>query len=149
MAGELPPVAPPPQINSMVFYAKNEMLATARGNHTMVLWSTVTGKATHTLPTMAPAQYVVWAAPHLAVASHDRCCRFFEPISGKLKGILVAEPEQIVAVSIDGHYRADGPTVDGLVYVVQTTRGQQTLTPAEFGAQYNWNDEPSPTLFAI
>jgi hypothetical protein len=108
----------------------------------------VTGKATQTLPTMAPAQYVAWSAPHLAVASHDRCCRFFEPITGKLKGLLIAEPEQIVAVSMDGHFRADGPTVDGLVYVVQTPRGQVTLTPAEFAAQYKWKNDPSQTRFA-
>lgn len=148
MAGELPTVGSPPQINSMVFYAKGEMLATARGNHTLVLWSTLTGKATQTLPTMAPAQYVAWSAPHLAVAAHDRCCRFFEPITGKLKGLLIAEPEQIVAVSMDGHYRADGPTVDGLVYVVQTARGQDTLTPTEFAAQYKWKNDPGQTRFA-
>jgi WD40 repeat protein len=147
MAGELPTVGSPPHINSMVFYAKNEMLATARGNHTLVLWSIATGKATHSLPTMAPAQHVAWAAPHLAVAAHDRTCRFFEPISGKLKGLLLAEPEQIVAISMDGHYRADGPTVDGLVYVVQTVRGQDTLTPAEFTAQYKWKNDPTQARF--
>jgi WD40 repeat protein len=146
--GELPTVGSPPQINSMVFIAKGEVLATARGNHTLVLWSTSTGKSTHTLPTMAPAQHVVWAAPHLAVASQDRCCRFFEPISGRLRGMLIAEPEQIVALSHDGHYRADGPTVDGLVYVVQTPRGQDTLSPAEFAAQYKWKNDPAQARFA-
>jgi WD40 repeat protein len=145
--GELPTVGSPPHINSMVFYGKNEMLATARGNHTLVLWSLATGKATHSLPTMAPAQYVAWAAPHLAVAAHDRTCRFFEPISGKLKGLLLAEPAQIVAISMDGHYRADGPAADGLVYVVQTARGQDTLTPAEFASQYKWKNDPAKVRF--
>jgi WD40 repeat protein len=148
LMGELPTVGSPPQINSMAIYAKGEMLATARGNHTLVVWSTATGKSTHTMPTMAPAQHVVWATPHLAVASQDRCCRFFEPISGRLRGMLIAEPEQIVALSHDGHYRADGPTVDGLVYVVQTPRGQDTLTPAEFTTQYRWKNDPAQTRFA-
>jgi WD40 repeat protein len=147
LVAEIPTVGSPPHINSMVFYAKGEMLATARGNHTLVLWSTATTKAVHSLPTMAPAQHVVFAAPHLAVAAQDRTCRFFEPISGKLKGLLLAEPEQIVAVSMDGHYRADGPTVDGLVYVVQTPRGQDTLTPADFTMQYKWKNDPAQARF--
>jgi WD40 repeat protein len=148
LIAEIATVGSPPHINSMVFYAKGEMLATARGNHTLVLWSTSTQKAVHSLQTMAPAQYVHWSAPHLAVAAHDRTCRFFEPINGKLRGTLVAEPDQIVAISHDGHYRADGPTVDGLVYVVQTARGQDTLTPAEFAAQYKWKNEPGQARFA-
>jgi WD40 repeat protein len=147
VVAELPTVGSPPHINAMVFYAKGEMLATARGNHTLVLWSTATQKAVYTLPTMAPAQHVVWAAPHLAVSAHDRTCRFFEPISGKLKGLLLAEPEQVVAISMDGHYRADGPTVDGLVYVVQTPQGQDTLSPAEFAARYKWKNDPAQTRF--
>jgi WD40 repeat protein len=145
---EIPTAGSPPHINSMVFIAKNETLATARGNHTLVLWSTSTQKAGHTMQTMAPAQHVVWAAPHLGVAVHDRTCRFFEPISGKQKGLLVAEPEQIVAISMDGHCRADGPALDGLVYVVQTMNGQDTLTPAEFAAQYKWKNDPEKTRFA-
>jgi hypothetical protein len=95
----------------------------------------------------APAQYVVWTAPHLAVAAHDRTCRFFEPISGKLKGLLLAEPEQVVAISMDGHFRADRPTVDGLVYVVQTARGQDTLYPVDFTAKYKWKNDPGQTRF--
>jgi WD40 repeat protein len=147
LVAELPTVGSPPHINSMVFYAKGEMLATARGNHTLVVWSTATQKAGHTLQCMAPAQHVVFAAPHLAVSALDRTCRFFEPISGKLKGTLLAEPEQIVAIGHDGHIRADGATLDGLVYVVQTVRGQDTLTPAEFTAQYKWKNDPAQARF--
>jgi WD40 repeat protein len=144
----LPTVGSPPHINSMVFYAKGEMLATARGNHTLVLWSTATGKSSHSLPTMAPALHAVNAPPYLAVAAQDRTCRFFEPISGKLRGLILAEPEQIVALSMDGHYRADGAALDGLVYVVQTPRGQDTLTPAEFTARYKWKNDPAQARFA-
>ncbi len=147
LLGEITTVGSPPHINSMVLYAKGEMLATARGNHTLVLWATATGKPSHTLPTMAPAQHVVWAAPHLAVSAHDRTCRFFEPISGKLRGLLLAEAEQIVAISKDGHVRADGPAQDGLVYVVQTVNGQDTLTAAEFTARYKWKNDPAQARF--
>src|SRR5262249_6442813 len=131
----------------MAFYAKGEMLATARGNHTLVLWSTATGKAGHTLLTMAPALSVTWSAPHLAVSAQDRTCRFFEPISGKLHGLLLAEPAQIIAISKDGHYRADGPTADELVYVVQTPRGQDMLSHKEFATRYHWKNDPAQTRF--
>jgi WD40 repeat protein len=148
LVAEIPTVGSPPHINSMIFYAKGEMLATARGNHTLVLWSTATQKAVHSLQTMTPAQHVVFAAPHLAVAAQDRTCRFFEPISGKLKGLLLAGPDQIVAVSMEGHYRADGAAEADLVYVAQTTRGQDTLTPAEFATQFKWKNDPAQTRFA-
>jgi WD40 repeat protein len=148
IVAELPTVGSPPHVASMVFYAKGEMIATARLNHTLVLWSVGTEKAIHTLPTMAPAVHVVWSAPHLAVAAHDRTCRFFEPISGKLKGLYLAEQDQIVALSPDGHYRAEGPAADGLVVVVQTPKGQDTLTLAEFAAKYKWKNDPTQVKFA-
>jgi WD40 repeat protein len=148
LLGEVGTVGSPPQINGMVFYAKGEQLATARGNHTLVLWSTATAKAGHTMQTMAPAVHVTWSAPHLAVAAQDRTCRFFEPISGKQHGLLLAEADQIVAISKDGHYRADGPAADGLVYVVQTQRGQETLSPSDFAARFKWKNDKSQVRFA-
>ncbi len=147
---EFPTSGSPPYISSMVFYPKGDVLACGRGNHTLDLWSLKTLKKITTAPTMAPVQHVNWSAsgPLLAVASADRTCRFFEPASARLKGVLLAEPEQMVAVSADGHYHAEGPALDRLIYVVQTEKGQDTFPPAEFAAKYAWKNNAAAAQFA-
>jgi hypothetical protein len=48
-----------------------------------------------------------------------------------------------VAVSSEGHVRADGDVGDELVYVIQTATGQQTLSLSEFEQKYGWKNDPS------
>jgi WD40 repeat protein len=148
---EFPTSGSPPYISSMVFYPNGSALASGRGNHTMDLWSLKTGKIIQTLPTMAPVQQVVWnasAPPLIAVSSADRTCRFFDPAAARLKGVLLAEPEQLVGISADGHYRGESPALDRLVYVVQTEKGQDTYTVADFAGKYAWKNNSAQARFA-
>ena len=42
-----------------------------------------------------------------------------------------------------GHYRVANPAdADEIVYVIQTDKGQETLTPAEFAKRTGWKNDP-------
>ncbi len=47
-----------------------------------------------------------------------------------------------IAVSSAGDYRGPAEIADHLVYVVETTDSQMTLSPADFKSQYGWVNEP-------
>ncbi len=131
----------PPQVSSLAWSPNDTLLASGRGNHTMQLWNVKTAALLVSVPTMAPVQRVSWAPDSRTVvcSSADRTARFFEPSGGQLRGLLLAEAEQIVAVSADGHYRADAGGTELLV-VAQLDKGQESLTPAAFGTKFKWKN---------
>jgi hypothetical protein len=93
---------------------------------------------------MAPVLRVSWTAggTTVGVSSQDRTARFFDAASGKLRALLLAEDEQLIAVSFDGHHRA--PAAEGaLVYVVQTRTSQDTYTPSEFARKFRLKNAPA------
>jgi WD40 repeat protein len=147
MIAELPRSGSPPLIRGLVFYPKGDVLAVSRGNYTLDLWP-LKGKVT-TVQTMAPPEHLAWSAygPLVAVSSTDRTCRFLEPATGKLRGVLLAEPEQLVAVSADGHHNAEA-AAEHLVYVVQTQKGQDTYSAAAFLTKHGWRNNSALARFA-
>jgi hypothetical protein len=49
----------------------------------------------------------------------------------------------LLAVSADGHYRSTPVNIQGEIrYVIQTTRGQETLTAEECSKRFNWKNDP-------
>jgi hypothetical protein len=55
---------------------------------------------------------------------------------------LVGEKAQHwLAVGPEGHFRTSDPKLE-LVYVVQTERGQETLSPAEMEDRFGWKNDP-------
>jgi len=73
---------------------------------------------------------------------HRREVKVFEADTGKLRGVLVAEDEQLVAVSFEGHYRAPAAESE-LVYVVQTRTSQDTYTPSQFAGKFKLKNVPA------
>jgi hypothetical protein len=62
---------------------------------------------------------------------------------GRPAGVLVALSHGLyLAVSPDGHYRGWPEVEKELVYVVETDRGQETLTPKEFEKRFGWKNDP-------
>jgi hypothetical protein len=57
--------------------------------------------------------------------------------------VLLKEDDQVPAISAEGHYRGETGVEVELVYVVQTEKGQDTLTPAEFAMKYRWRNSPT------
>jgi WD40 repeat protein len=134
----------PPEVTSLAWSPKGQVLAAGRGNHTMQLWEPTSGKKLFSLPTMAPVLRVSWTAGGsiVGVSSQDRTVRFFDAASGKLRALLLAEDEQLMAVNFDGHYRA--PAAEGaLVYVIQTRTSQDTYTPGEFALKFKLKNAPA------
>ena len=46
------------------------------------------------------------------------------------------------AVAPDGRVHGSANVVQELVYVIQTDKGQEALTPAEFAKRFGWKNEP-------
>ena len=61
----------------------------------------------------------------------------------RLVELCVLDNDQSVAITPDGHYAGPPGVEEKLVYVVETDKGQDTLTPAEFSKQYGWKNDPS------
>ena len=134
----------PPDVTALAWSPRAQAVAAGRGNHTMQLWEPKGGKKLFSLPTMAPVVRVSWTGTGLTVgvSSQDRTVRFFDAVAGKLRGLLLAEDDQLMAVHFDGHYRA--PVAEGeLVYVVQRTTGQETYTPSQFAARFKLKNAPA------
>jgi WD40 repeat protein len=132
----------PPSVNSLAWSPNGATLASGRGNHTLQLWDLRTGKAVHSLPTMAPVVQVGWTpgGSTVVASTQERSVRFWDAATGQLRGVLLQEKEQVPAVSADGHYRGEPGIEAELVYVVQTEKSQETLTPAEFASRFKWRN---------
>jgi hypothetical protein len=63
--------------------------------------------------------------------------------TGRVQAVLLGLPrDRALAVGATGHYRCTPGVERDLVYVVQTDRGQETLTPEEFARKYGWKNDP-------
>jgi WD40 repeat protein len=68
--------------------------------------------------------------------------RVWEIDNGRLRGTLVPlEGAEAMVVSPDGHF--DGPpgALRQLLYVVETDRGQDLITPEQFAKKYGWKND--------
>jgi len=140
----------PPMVMGLAFSPNGNLLATGIANHTMQLWNPRNGQRVHNMRTMAQVQQLAWAptGTFIGVANLDRTTRFYDTATGRLKGVFIADDDEIIAISADGHFRAEGKGVDELICVVQTEKGQDTLTAEEFEKAYKWKNNPAQTKFA-
>jgi WD40 repeat protein len=139
----------PPQVSSLAWSPSGALLAAGRGNHTMQLWDPKSGKQLFSLQTMAPAERVSWtpASSTVAVTSQERTVRFVDAASGKLRGLVLTEDDQLIAVGFDGHYRAPSAESD-LLYVLQTRNSQDTYTPSQFAGKFALKNTPARVSLA-
>ena len=93
---------------------------------------------------MAPVTSVVVMADGktLVGASLDRAVRFWDAATGRVKFTLIADANQIVAVGADGNYRCPNEAESELVAVIQTDKGQETLSLKEFATKYGFRNAP-------
>jgi WD40 repeat protein len=78
-----------------------------------------------------------------ASGNQDRTVRFWDAATGQPRATLIAEPNQVTAVSADGHYRHAPGLEPDLVGVVQKEQGQETLSLQEFASRYRWKNLPA------
>lgn len=94
---------------------------------------------------------VSWSGDSSSFASGgaDGAVWVWDAASRQPRGVLFVLPdERHVAISADGHYKGSPGIEEHLVYVVQTAKGQETLTPAEFARKYNWKNDPEKVRLA-
>jgi WD40 repeat protein len=134
----------PKTVAAVAWAADGNFVLGGRGNHTLQYWSVKANKDVLDLPTMAPVTSVVVLADGktLVGASLDRAVRFWDAGTGKLKLTLIADTGQILAVGADGNYRCPNEAESELVAVVQTDKGQETLSLKEFAAKYGFRNAP-------
>lgn len=79
------------------------------------------------------------SADHVAVAASTRLLVFDKD----LKPIHNGKPFDGLKTNAAGHYRVKAADEVEVVYVIQTDKGQETLTPAEFEKRTGWKNDPS------
>jgi serine/threonine protein kinase/WD40 repeat protein len=127
-------------------------LATDCGDPTCRIWEATTGKA---LRALGQAGLLSWSPDGRTLATRglatkgDASILFWDTHTGQLRATLLRfQNGEGLVVSAAGHYRATPGMERELVYVTQTDRGQETLTPEDFGKQYGWKNDPKPVSLA-
>lgn len=134
----------PPQSSALAWSADGKSVLVGRGNHTLQFWSMPANKDVQNISTMAPVTGVAVTidAKTLVGSSLDRAVRFWDAGSGRVRMTLIADSNQILAVGADGNYRCPNEAESELVAVVQTDKGQATLTLRELAAKHGFRNSP-------
>jgi len=70
----------------------------------------------------------------------DRTVRFWDPGTGSLRGVLLEEGDALVGISTGGDVKFDPETKPGLIAIVETESGQQTIPLDELAKTYGWKN---------
>jgi WD40 repeat protein len=134
----------PPNVSALAWSADGNFVLGGRGNHTIQYWSLKANKYVQTIGTMAPVRGVAVATDGktLIAASLDRSVRFWDAATGRVKMTTIADAGQVVTIGADGNYRSANEAECGLVAVVQTDKGQETLSLKEFATKYGFRNSP-------
>jgi WD40 repeat protein len=117
----------------------------AYGGGTLILWNAETGRKRHRLSGVG-GHGLAWAhaGTTLVAAAGSAAVQLWDPATGRLRCTLVnLGKEQGLAVTADGHFAGTPRVGEQLVYVIDTGRGQETLTPAEFARRFHWKNDPT------
>lgn len=86
-------------------------------------------------------------AAHLAAFPFCGLVRLRSLNDGRLLYTLLSLRDDLTGVvSPEGHWRGSPGLEKGLVYVVQTEHGQETLAPEEFAKKYGWKNDPQKAV---
>jgi WD40 repeat protein len=134
------------RVVALAFSPDGKTLATADGWGDVRLWDPTTGKQLRRLyGPIAPLLALTWSpdGKQLAGGGELSTTHIWDATSGQVQAVLIGMPlDDALAVSATGHYRCTPGVERDLVYVVQTDKGQETLTPDEFARTYRWKNDP-------
>src|SRR5262249_31135971 len=131
-------------VSAVAWSTDGNFVLGGRGNHTIQYWNLKSNMDVQNIATMAPVTGVVVTADGktLVAASLDRAVRFWDSGTGKVKMTLIADGGHVVAIGSDGNYRSANEADGELTAVVQTEKGQETLTLKELAAKYGFRTSP-------
>jgi WD40 repeat protein len=134
----------PQNVSAVCWSADGQFVLAGRGNHTLQLWSLKANRDVQHIGSMAPLTGVAVSADGktLVGASLDRSVRFWEAGTGRVRMTLVAESGQVAAIGADGNYRCPPEIESNLIAVVQTDKGQETVTLRELATKYGFRNSP-------
>src|SRR5207248_914203 len=134
-------------VNALAWSPDGKLLASGGQDQTVQVWKAETGKHLYTLEGQQNVVTALDWSPdgaRLAVLTPVARIHVWHMPVRRLLGRLVMLPNaQHLAISPDGHYSGSPKIDQHLVYVVQTARGQETLTPTEFAEKYGWRNDPA------
>lgn len=135
----------PPYVAGVAWSPDGSALFAGRGNHTAQVWDARANKVVHNFATMAPVQYVAWPAGSSVVVAgnQDRTVRLWDARSGQLGGLIIEEPNQVVQLSADGHFKIDPDREPDLIVVSLSDEGLTTYSVADFAAKTRWKNLPA------
>ncbi|HLW63678.1 MAG TPA: WD40 repeat domain-containing protein [Gemmataceae bacterium] len=119
-------------------------LINGKGHQTVLAWPTKNNVVVGLMPSVMNYQSG-WPMGNgsLVATGSDRTTYCYDGATGQLRGYLITEEKQIIAISVDGNYRADGPGLAELLCVVQLEKSQETLNPTQFSTKYKWKNVPA------
>jgi WD40 repeat protein len=119
-------------------------LINGKGHQTVLAWPTKNNLAVGLMPSVMNYQ-TGWPMGNgsLVATGSDRTTYCYDAATGQLRGYFITEEKQIIAIGIDGNYRADGPGLAELLCVVQLEKSQETLNPAQCSTKYKWKNIPA------
>jgi WD40 repeat protein len=114
-------------------------------NSAIQRWNGKSGARGTAIGSVGPAPTIAfWPdARTIAAGCGDRAARFWDAASGRLRMMMIAERDQVVTVSAEGHYRSAEAIEEDVVAVVMTDKAQETLTLKEFAAKYGFRNVPA------
>ena len=144
LQAELEMAGSPKNISAVIWSADGNFVLGGRGNHTLQYWNLKSNATVQNIGTMAPVTGVALSmdGKTLAASSLDRSVRLWDAASGKLKITFIADNGHVVAIGTDGNYRCPSDAEGELVAVVQTEKGQDTLSLKELASKYGFRNSP-------
>jgi len=135
----------PPNVSAVAWSSDGLFVLGGRGNHTLQYWNTKTNKDVLNIGTMAPVTSVALSTDNrtLIGASYDRSVRFWDVANGRLKMTIIADKEQMLAIGADGNYRCPNEVESELIAVVQTEKGQETVSLKDFATKFGFRNSPA------
>jgi len=73
----------------------------------------------------------------------DRAVRFCDTPTGFLRGTIVLDGRQMIAISAEGHYKSVLGLEPSLIYVVQTNKSQDIYDLRTFPGKFGWKNNPA------
>jgi WD40 repeat protein len=141
----------PRGISSMAWSPDGSALLLASNySHGMWLWDWREPKVLHAISLLTPSSYVAFTpgAQMMVSGCQDGMARFWDTSSATIRGVILDEADHLVLISATGNYRLDKAYEPEFVFVLQTEKGQEMLSVADFADRYHWKNVPTAVKFS-
>jgi WD40 repeat protein/serine/threonine protein kinase len=132
---------------SLAWLPDGKTLASSGFDQTLRFWDSTDGHLVRTIPLGAFGTFSPEGRMLASTSTGANMAKLWEVETGRPRGTLVMlRNDQYLVITADGHHRGSPRVEREMVYVIQTERGQETLTPEEFAAKYSWKNDPERVL---